>query len=301
MSKRNVCFDIKVRDISKNFFQPTFVAENSIYLLFFCVCDECTFVKIFTLQIMMNRILFCILLTFICFHPLLSQVGINTSDPKATLDVNKNASIATPPPGIIAPRLTGDEIKTLDNQYTIAQKGAIVYATSPVTVPSVKTVNITSPCYYFFDGAIWENLGQCSDPTNGSDIIKAIYTGTAPDPSRTVSIGDYRFRFGNVSGNFQPQIALINQPAANKNVYIGFNQQYAQNGFEYNNWTRTFTQSNYSTYQNVTSDVSNNIVNYELNIVNIVDVEANGYYRVTFYISGPPSGAKAFIIVAEKF
>lgn len=233
---------------------------------------------------------------------LLSQVGINTPDPKATLDVKKNATTVSKPPGLIAPRLTGDQIKALNTNYTLNQKGAIVYATSAVTQPNndPKTEIITTACYYYFDGVKWISLGACTDSVYGSDVIKIIYNGTAPDPTKTVAIGNYRFRFGSGT-NAQPQISLISAPVSNKNVYIGFNQQYQTNGFQYRNFTTLFTPANFATYQNVASDSSNDIVDFELNIAHIVDIEANSYYRVTFYISGPSSGSKTYIIEAEKF
>lgn len=235
-------------------------------------------------------------------NTLFAQVGINTALPNATLDVMVTPS-STAPQGIIAPRLTGDEIKALNSQYTTDQTGVIVYATSAVTQPNndPKTSVITSPCYYYFDGVKWNNLGLCTDAVYGAEIIKTIYTGTAPDPTKTVSIGNYSFRFGNVSGSWRPQIRLISAPSATKTVYIGFNQQYQTNGFEYRNYTRDFTPANFSTYVDIPNDGTADFVNSELNIVHIVDVEANTYYRVTYYISGPDPGTKAFIIAAEKF
>jgi len=142
-------------------------------------------------------------------------------------------------------------------------------------------------------------LPQAVTPTTGSTIVKVIYSDTDADATKTVTIGDMIFRFDNASGTWSPQMAL-NSPMA-KTVYVGMNQQYATNGFEYNNWTKTFTTGNATIFQNIATDSSNTIVNYELNIFHIVDVNANAYYRVTFYVSGPSSGNKAFVIVAEKF
>jgi hypothetical protein len=85
-----------------------------------------------------------------------AQVGINNEAPMATLDVTAKTTDATKPEGIIAPRLSGDEIKGKDAQYDTPQRGAIVYATGAVTgAPSGKTINITTEGYYYFDGAIW--------------------------------------------------------------------------------------------------------------------------------------------------
>lgn len=93
-----------------------------------------------------------------------SQVGINTEAPKATLDVTAKAG-NTIAEGIIAPRLSGDEIKGKDAQYTIEQKGAIIYATAAVTgTPAGKTINITSDGYYYFEGSIWTRFGSGKEP-----------------------------------------------------------------------------------------------------------------------------------------
>lgn len=89
-----------------------------------------------------------------------SQVGINNTAPKATLDVTAKTTDGTKPEGIIAPRLTGDEIQSGDAQYTAAQTGSIVYATAAATSPSTKTANITSAGYYYFDGTLWTKFGS---------------------------------------------------------------------------------------------------------------------------------------------
>lgn len=101
-----------------------------------------------------------ILLSAIVFSGLaFGQVGINTSAPKATLDVTAKATNGTTAEGIIAPRLTGDQIKAADSHYGAAQTAAIVYALSAVTTPaSAKTANITSEGYYYFDGSLWQKM-----------------------------------------------------------------------------------------------------------------------------------------------
>ncbi|REC79754.1 hypothetical protein DRF60_04960 [Chryseobacterium elymi] len=90
-----------------------------------------------------------------------SQVGINNETPKATLDVSAKTP-STAAEGIIAPRLSGDDIKGKDGQYLADQKGAIVYATSAVGTPSVKTANITAEGYYYFDGTIWQKFSAAN-------------------------------------------------------------------------------------------------------------------------------------------
>ncbi|MEJ5048990.1 hypothetical protein WH221_04080 [Chryseobacterium culicis] len=91
---------------------------------------------------------------------LYSQVGINNKNPKSTFDIMANTTDGSKPEGLITPRLTGDQIRTANNQYGVDQKGAIVYATSADSVPGIKTTNINAEGYYFFDGSVWQKMGS---------------------------------------------------------------------------------------------------------------------------------------------
>jgi|GEM_PF-3658790 len=99
----------------------------------------------------------------------LGQVGVNNQSPQATLDVTAKTTNGSKPEGIIAPRLTGDQIKLGDAQYGAGQKGAMVYATAAVTAASTKTANITAEGYYYFDGNIWQKIGSWSAYVWGAD------------------------------------------------------------------------------------------------------------------------------------
>lgn len=97
----------------------------------------------------------------------MAQVGINTEEPKATLDVSASPEDMTLIDGFIAPRLTGDELKDKDALYTAAtgQTGTIVYATSASSdagVIGTKTINVDGAGYYYFDGTIWTKFGNGS-------------------------------------------------------------------------------------------------------------------------------------------
>jgi hypothetical protein len=74
------------------------------------------------------------------------------------LDVVTSSLDAEIPEGVIAPRLTGDQIHAKDDAYGSDQTGAIVYATAKVTTASPKTINITAVGYYYFDGSIWQAM-----------------------------------------------------------------------------------------------------------------------------------------------
>ncbi|WP_294219945.1 hypothetical protein [Chryseobacterium sp. sg2396] len=101
---------------------------------------------------------------------LFAQVGINNSTPKATMDIAAKTTDGSKPEGLIAPRLTGDQIKSADAQYGSSQKGAVIYATVAVNSPSTKTANITSEGYYYFDGSLWKKLGEVYTADNGLSV-----------------------------------------------------------------------------------------------------------------------------------
>lgn len=100
------------------------------------------------------------------------QVGINNEDPKATLDVSAKTTDGSKPEGIIAPRLTGEEIRGKDAKYLAEQKGTIVYATSASSdagVSGAKTVNIAAEGYYYFDGNIWQKFNSGTATAAGTE------------------------------------------------------------------------------------------------------------------------------------
>lgn len=103
---------------------------------------------------MKNKYLLLFTLTFsgIAF----SQVGINTEDPAATLDVVASPAVADRIDGLIAPRLKGSELKAKDALYTAAQDAAIVYVTEalPSAYVTDKTSNVTTIGYYYFDKTV---------------------------------------------------------------------------------------------------------------------------------------------------
>ena len=131
------------------------------------------------------------LLLFALFYCtiIFSQVGINNTTPKATLDVVAVRTDGTTAEGVIPPRLTGDQIKLANSQYGTAQNGTIVYATSGITSADItgKTSSITAPGLFYFTGTIWQSLSQ----TSGSVLFSATL-GNATNIS-SASIGATAF------------------------------------------------------------------------------------------------------------
>ncbi|BFO67459.1 hypothetical protein KCF3NO3_34420 [Chryseobacterium sp. KCF3-3] len=147
------------------------------------------------------------------------QVGINTLTPNATLDVVAKTTDGSKPEGIIAPRLTGDQIKAGDARYTANQTGNIIYATSAVGTASSKTGNITAAGYYFFDGSVWQKL-------NDGNLTANLYTGNGTlTANRTVTMADKTLSFSTApttgTSHFNVNGATFNIDALNKRVGMG--------------------------------------------------------------------------------
>ena len=80
-----------------------------------------------------------------------SQVGINTENPAATLDIVATSTDTSTAEGFIAPRLTGEQLASKNSQYKSAHNAAIVYVTEADPKAIGKTKNITTSGYYYYD------------------------------------------------------------------------------------------------------------------------------------------------------
>lgn len=180
-----------------------------------------------------------------------SQVGINTTSPKATLDVAVNITDPSKADGFIAPRLKGSELKSKDALYGSDQKGTIVYVTEPLlnTDATPKTVNISETGYYFFDGTIWKSF---EDDTLNDVVTRGNYSprylsfiGSTAFPSRDGAIGmnedTYSMFFGNMNPNHTGSYnlsfgvgALQNLTKGDANTAIGMYSLCGLTSGEYN-------------------------------------------------------------------
>ncbi|WP_209389045.1 hypothetical protein [Chryseobacterium sp. RR2-3-20] len=152
-----------------------------------------------------------------------SQVGINTTEPKATLDVMVNITDASKADGIIAPRLKGSDLKLKDALYNDDQKGTIVFVTEPLlfSETSFKTANVVENGYYYFDGLIWKSF---EDDTL-EDVVKRgnyspryiSFIGNTASPSRDGALGMNENTYSMYFGNMNP-----NQ-TGNYNIGFGYN------------------------------------------------------------------------------
>ncbi|WBS74171.1 hypothetical protein PF438_14850 [Elizabethkingia meningoseptica] len=103
------------------------------------------------------RISFYLLLLFVMIS-IRGQVGINTKNPEATLDVVGKPNDITHYDGIIPPRVTGDELAS--KTYSLSKKGAVVFVTIPAKKLSGQVINILEPGLYYFDGNLWQSISK---------------------------------------------------------------------------------------------------------------------------------------------
>jgi len=95
-----------------------------------------------------------------------AQVTIGEIDePKATLDVRGRANDPTMPDGILAPRLTGNQLAEKEaTTYGDAQNGELLYVTEAASLINQvgKTVNVKSSGFYYYDApnSIWVALAK---------------------------------------------------------------------------------------------------------------------------------------------
>lgn len=136
-----------------------------------------------------------------------SQVGIDTAEPKATLDVRAKPADLLQADGIIAPRLSGNELKAKDNVYGTSQNAAVVFATSAASPTTPKTAEVTRAGYYYYDASIVKWVAFHSPDAINNDATR--FLG-----------GTVYVRFGNVNSGTLDDSRVIGS-AIGANYTIG--------------------------------------------------------------------------------
>lgn len=114
----------------------------------------------------MRKIILTLLISATFTATIFSQVGINTKNPKSSLDVSilrdtDGNQVLTDVTGLQAPRLTRSELTNKGNLlYGTDQTGTLIYITDITGGDMLsQRANITSIGYYFFDGKLWIKIG----------------------------------------------------------------------------------------------------------------------------------------------
>lgn len=122
-----------------------------------------------------------------------SQVGINTENPKTTMDINATRNAQglitnnNQLVGLQAPRMTRAELTAITATYTSDQRGALLYITDISGGNRTgQRANIDAVGYYYFDGSVWIKIGNGSITPPSVNIYNS---NGALTENRTVSEG----------------------------------------------------------------------------------------------------------------
>ena len=154
-----------------------------------------------------------------------AQVGINTEDPKATLDVMPTSTGAATAEGFIAPRLTRTQIISKDTQYALPQTGTIVYVTDLSGSTTTKTAKIIQIGYYYFDGTLWQPFtaaaAASSNPWNkvGTGLPSTLNTDDSYLTAKTVIGGNTIASINGGTNN--AQLTVVGEDAVINGITVG--------------------------------------------------------------------------------
>jgi hypothetical protein len=212
------------------------------------------------------KFLFLMLLTSVST---LAQVGINVSNPKATLDVVGKPNETSHIDGLIAPRITRAKLTSKNNLYGADQVGTIVYVTTLDGSGEDDTANVNSIGYYYHDGVKWLPL---SGGNGGTGINQ---TNTNP-----VSIES-----GQIKNYFDPGAATYPTP-----VYNGFIKNVSYSRSSNDGTIITVTMEDQGTVD------YNVFVTMQSNVTTGADANANNDFTVPVIFNKTPTSFQMFTV-----
>jgi hypothetical protein len=112
------------------------------------------------------------------------NVGINSTNPLMTFDVNGIAATASTVDGIRAPRITLAQLN-LKTGYNTNHTGALLYVTDVAGGSTVTaTAQVTTAGYYFFDGTTWQSVVS---KAGSAVFIASLGNGNGSTTAATIS------------------------------------------------------------------------------------------------------------------
>ncbi|MDP9959171.1 hypothetical protein [Chryseobacterium lathyri] len=154
-----------------------------------------------------------------------SQVGINTTDPKATFDITAKEATGT------SRNVDGLLIPRVDRQRAQSMVGTpvstLIYVNDISTGLQMGTaINIDNIGYYYFDGSFWVKLNT---PSLVNPMVNIYNTNGTLESDRTVNQGDKTIAFtGTRVNSFSVDGNTFSVDAANNSVGIGTNTPVAK-------------------------------------------------------------------------
>ena len=219
----------------------------------------------------MKRIILFIL-GISCIGFLQAQIGVNTNEPKVSLDVHAGSVDATTPEGLSAPRLTLAQLSSKDAKYLSDQTGALVYVTDVTGTTSAKTRNVIAVGYYYFDGTLWQTIGP--DKSLGFFYMTSIVLPTdTSDPA--YNSGTQTFTI-DLHGIYSAQFGLSSSSSSTKSPGATSLPIAASNTLEY-----LITYFDNTVYRNVA--VTNvGVLTYQL--APVVTITDNTFMNILFKV-----------------
>lgn len=244
------------------------------------------------------------------------QVGINTPNPQSSFHIDgAKDNVVTGVPTITQQA----------NDVVVTSSGSMGLGTvSPATRLDINN-GTTAGAIKIVDGTQGDGKVLTSDASGiatwklttndvqGSEIKKKKYEGPQADDTNTVQIGPVEFRIrGNGVGGGYPEMHFTSAVTENTLVTYHTGQYYSTinpnsvNGYAYSNQNRTFTPSNWTTWQNVSNSPTDGMNNLERNQIWLSIQGTTDIYCVDFIIlrSGRVVNGEAqniYSIIATKY
>lgn len=184
----------------------------------------------------MNKKVYLIASALLCSVAAYSQVGINTTKPKAIMDVNVKRTNDdgtgtidnTQTVGLLAPRLTRAELTANTAAYTVDQSGALIYITDISGGDIIgNRINIKAAGYYYFDGTVWKAVGS-GNALAGDNITTMINNNIIKGkffymPSIVIDVSSLSTgQFVNLYAKYKEQFQLADATTSTSSTGVGF-------------------------------------------------------------------------------